>query len=60
MYITRRQFIQLSAASFACASQSLNCQPFTYAAAKGVKFKVGVTDWNLKQEAKIEALAMAK
>jgi sugar phosphate isomerase/epimerase len=25
-----------------------------------VKFKVGVTDWNLKQEAKIEALAMAK
>ncbi len=60
MYITRRQFIQLSAASFACASHTLNRQPFTYAAAKGVKFKVGVTDWNLKQEAKIEALAMAK
>jgi L-ribulose-5-phosphate 3-epimerase len=30
------------------------------AAAKGVKFKVGVTDWNLKQTGKLEAIALAK
>jgi L-ribulose-5-phosphate 3-epimerase len=60
MQITRREFIRLSAASFACTSLASNRQLHAYAAAKGVKFKVGVTDWNLKQEAKIEALAMAK
>lgn len=26
----------------------------------GVKFKVGVTDWNLKQEGKVESIALAK
>jgi sugar phosphate isomerase/epimerase len=31
-----------------------------YAAGRGVKFKVGVPDWNLKLEAKLEAIALAK
>jgi sugar phosphate isomerase/epimerase len=31
-----------------------------FAARAGVKFKVGVTDWNLKQEGKIESIALAK
>jgi L-ribulose-5-phosphate 3-epimerase len=35
-------------------------QLFSYAANRGVKFKVGVTDWNLRQEAKVEAVALAK
>lgn len=60
MQLTRRKFINLGAAGFAYASLASNRQLITYAAAKGVKFKVGVTDWNLKQEAKIEALALAK
>lgn len=30
------------------------------ASAEKVKFKVGVTDWNLKQEGKLEAVALAK
>src|SRR2546422_11766779 len=28
--------------------------------AKGVKVKIGATDWNLQQEAKLEAVALAK
>src|SRR5262245_65806123 len=31
-----------------------------YVAQKGVKFKVGVTDWNLRQTVKIESVALAK
>jgi hypothetical protein len=32
----------------------------SYAADRGVKFKIGVTDWNLKQEGKTEAVSLAK
>ncbi len=60
MKITRRGFIQIGATSLAAVTLSQNQQLFSYAASKGVKFKVGVTDWNLKQEAKLEALALAK
>jgi L-ribulose-5-phosphate 3-epimerase len=31
-----------------------------HAAAAGVKFRIGVTDWNLKQMAKVEAIEIAK
>jgi len=31
-----------------------------FAAKAAVKFKVGVTDWNLKQEGKVESIALAK
>ncbi len=60
MKINRRNFINLGVASLACASFSSTRELIAYGAAKGVKFKVGVTDWNLKQEAKIEAVGLAK
>ncbi len=59
MKMTRRNFLQCGAASLAAASlggQSL----IGSAAAKGVRFRVGVTDWNLRQTAKIESVALAK
>src|SRR6202000_1735872 len=31
-----------------------------FASAAPVKFKIGVTDWNLKQEGKVESVALAK
>jgi L-ribulose-5-phosphate 3-epimerase len=42
------------------AAVALSKSLSAYAASRGVKFKVGVTDWNLRQEAKLEALALAK
>ena len=59
MTMTRRDFLHSGAASLAAASlggQSL----IGSAAAKGVRFRVGVTDWNLRQTAKIESVALAK
>lgn len=59
MTMTRRNFIHCGAASLAAASlvgQSL----LSSAAAKGVRFRVGVTDWNLRQTANIESVALAK
>jgi L-ribulose-5-phosphate 3-epimerase len=54
---TRRNFIEMSiGATAALATSGLPA----FAARVGVKFKVGVTDWNLKQEGKIEAVALAK
>lgn len=59
MTMTRRNLLYHGAASLAAASlvgQSL----LSSAAAKGVRFRVGVTDWNLRQTAKIESVALAK
>jgi L-ribulose-5-phosphate 3-epimerase len=63
MKLTRRNFLNLglyggaaSLASAALARQSL----IAYAAQKGVRFRVGVTDWNLKQTAKLDSVALAK
>ena len=59
MKITRRSFIQCGAAGLASAAlggQSL----IAYAASKGVRFRVGVTDWNLRQTARLDSLALAK
>lgn len=54
---TRRNFIEMSiGATAAFAASGLPA----FAARAGVKFKVGVTDWNLKQEGKIEAVALAR
>jgi len=58
MRITRRGFIKQSAlgvAAAAIAGDHLS----TYARARGVKFKVGAPDWNLRQEAKPESIALA-
>ncbi len=54
---TRRKFIETSiGATAVLAASSLP----GFAAKAGVKFKVGVTDWNLRQEGKIEAIVLAR
>jgi L-ribulose-5-phosphate 3-epimerase len=53
--LTRRTFIELGVSATVAAS----VLP-AFAANSKVKFKVGVTDWNLKQEDKIESIALAK
>src|SRR5262245_56571919 len=59
MAISRRRFLQVGAA--ATVSAALPYQQFiAYAPQKGVKFKVGVTDWNLRQTVKLESVALAK
>jgi L-ribulose-5-phosphate 3-epimerase len=56
--INRRGFMRIGATGLAGAA--LFPRLSAYAAGRGVKFKVGVTDWNLRQEAKLEAVALAK
>ena len=60
MRITRRRFIHHGAAGFGIAATLPRHPLSAYAAAKNVRFKIGVTDWNLRQEGKPEALALAK
>jgi L-ribulose-5-phosphate 3-epimerase len=59
MRISRRGFIKRSALGLAAAAVARE-QRLGYARARGVKFKVGVPDWNLRQEAKPEAIQMAR
>lgn len=54
MEITRRRFIGTSAAAIAGARLA---RP---AWASGARFRLGVTDWNLKQEGKLESIALAR
>lgn len=59
MNLTRRDFMQVSAAglgSAALGNFSRNASAF----AKGVRFRVGVTDWNLRQTVKLESVALSK
>ena len=58
MRITRRGFIQHGALSLAAAAGGNQLR--AYARARGVKFKVGAPDWNLRQEAKPESIALAR
>jgi sugar phosphate isomerase/epimerase len=60
MRISRRWFLGAGAAGLASAAFASHKDLLSYAAVKGVKFKVGVTDWNLRQEGKTEAVALAK
>jgi len=53
--LNRRDFIGLGASAVLATS----VLPALAAKSK-VKFKVGVTDWNLKQEDKVESIALAK
>lgn len=53
MGISRRSFLHLGAAGLASAA-------FSRQTRQGVKFKIGVTDWNLRQTAKIDSVALAK
>ncbi len=59
MAVSRRRFLQLGAAATVSAAVS-HQRLIAYATQKGVKFKVGVTDWNLRQTAKTESIALAK
>jgi sugar phosphate isomerase/epimerase len=59
MEITRRGFLHLGAAGLASSALARQ-QLIADAAAKGVRFKVGAPDWNLRQTAKIESVALAK
>src|SRR5262245_24664745 len=58
MTISRRRFLQSGAAATVAALS--HQQLIAYASQKGVKFKVGVTDWNLRQTAKTDSIALAK
>lgn len=53
--LTRREFIELGV-SGAVAGSVLPA----FAAKSKARFKVGVTDWNLKEENKVESIALAK
>src|SRR5260221_13618857 len=57
MHINRRQFVGWSAAGLA---GTLLARPRALRAAGAARFKVGVTDWNLKQEGKVESIALPK
>src|SRR5262245_54084690 len=59
MRTTRRQFAELAGSALVGGVFARN-PAFAYPFKKQVRFKVGVTDWNLKQEAKVDSLALAK
>ncbi len=60
MHITRRQFFRIGGSSVASAALFSTQNLLAYARGKRVKFKVGVTDWNLRQEAKTDSIVLAK
>jgi sugar phosphate isomerase/epimerase len=61
MTISRRRFLQSGAAASVAALSHRQLMAYAAQASKtGVKFKVGVTDWNLRQTAKTESIALAK
>jgi L-ribulose-5-phosphate 3-epimerase len=60
MTTSRRSFLRLGAATAVSAALSGHRISAHSQAKQGVKFKVGVTDWNLKQTAKVDSVALAK
>src|SRR5215471_340227 len=58
MKTTRREFI--SSTSIGLSTVFLSLKSATSAASNKVKFKIGAPDWNLKQEAKVESISLAK
>ena len=60
MKTSRRWFLGAGAAGLASAAIGFQKRNWSYAADRGVKFKVGVTDWNLRQEGKTDAISLAK
>jgi len=60
MKITRRDFLNAGVAGLTAAALLRPSSLASAAARKAAKFKVGVTDWNLKQTAKTESIALAK
>jgi sugar phosphate isomerase/epimerase len=60
MRITRRDFIGNGAVAIAGAGSWRFKSGLTTVAVRGVKFKIGVPDWSLRQEAKVECIGLAK
>ena len=60
MSLTRRETLRLCAAGVASAALFRREEAALFAASKRPRFKVGVTDWNLKQEGKPDSVALAK
>jgi L-ribulose-5-phosphate 3-epimerase len=58
MSLNRRDFMQTSAAGL--SSAALVHFSLKAYAAKGVRFRLGVTDWNLRQTVKLESIALSK
>ncbi len=59
MSFSRRGFLHLAASGLAATTFN-GLLPVATAAQKRARFKVGVTDWNLKQTANLESIALAK
>ncbi len=60
MLITRRKFLMTSCAGLASTALMKGRALRGIARARGVKFKVGVTDWNLRREGVVGSIALAK
>ena len=60
MGLKRRQFLTAGAAGFVSSMLLPRGELLARFARAGVKFKVGVTDWNLRQEGKTDSIALAK
>jgi L-ribulose-5-phosphate 3-epimerase len=60
MTTSRRSFLRLGAATAVSAARSGRSFSKQPQAKQSVKFKVGVTDWNLRQTARVESVALAK
>jgi len=58
--ISRREFFKLGAASLAAGSLARRNSLTEYLQTKKLPLHIGVTDWNLRQRSKVEAVAMAK
>ena len=58
MRITRRGFIKHSTLTLAAMAVTKD-QRLAYGKTRGVKFKVGAPDWNLRQEARPDSVALA-
>ncbi len=59
MPLSRRRFVQIGVGTAALLSPAVQALA-QMKKATGAQFKIGAPDWSLKQEAKIEAIALAK
>jgi L-ribulose-5-phosphate 3-epimerase len=60
MTLTRRKFMAAGAVGLGGVAAFRTEWLRSVMAATGARFKVGATDWNLKQEGKVESIALAK
>jgi L-ribulose-5-phosphate 3-epimerase len=60
MKTTRREFITSTTVGLASSILAGHWSKNTFARPIKVKFKIGAPDWNLRQEAKVESIALAK